>query len=105
MLNCPGANGNPAWPSAAWSVSVKMSPVSRLTCWITNGTGRMGSAREPGTAGATRWSSARLAIEVQQLHARGLEPTNHHAGESAHELVAERLVAVAFLPEARPIQR
>src|SRR5512143_2256322 len=100
MLNWPGAKGRNLAPPTGESVSVKVSPVSRVTCLTTNGSGRIGSEADT-VAGA----ASVVAIEVQELHAGRLEPGDHHLGEPLQQLVPEGRVLLALRAQARPVER
>src|SRR5512135_3608020 len=100
MLNWPGAKGRNLAPATGDRVRVKVSPVSRVTCLTTNGSGRMGSEAETVVAAASV-----VAIKIQELHAGRLEAGDHHLGEPLQELVAEGRVLLALRAQAGPVER
>src|SRR3989337_257825 len=105
MLNWPGANGRGATPAIGASVIVKVSPVSFATWRTSNGSGCIGPARSA-LAPATVLAGGSVAtIEVQELHARRLEPRHHHLGEALEQLVAERRVLLALGAQAGAVER
>src|SRR5574341_1056625 len=101
MLNWPGANLRSAAPPTGARVRVKVSPVSFVTWRTSKGSGRIGS----GTATLARAAVSVAAIEIQELHAGGLEARDHHLRESLQQLVAEARVLLALGAQAGPVER
>src|SRR5512143_3779579 len=85
MLNWPGAKGRKCGSASGASVSVKVSPVSLVMWRSSNGSGRIGSE----LWGAIGGVSVSVAIEIQELHAHGLEPRDDQHREALQQLVAE----------------
>src|SRR5512143_3723393 len=101
MLNWPGANGRKRGSASGVSVSVKVSPVSRAMWRTSKGSGRIGSeARTVAAAG-----SVSVAIEVQELHARGFQARHHQLREALQQVVAEGRFVLALGAQAPAVQR
>src|SRR5208282_3064755 len=92
MLNCPGWNRGLSPPWSGSSTSVTVSAVSRVRLRTTYGTGTRDCPRTEASAPAN--ATASVAMNVQELKLRVLEPLRDEREQVQEELVAVRGVLV-----------
>src|SRR3990172_6240037 len=98
MLNCPGVNPDSSAGATACRSTVMVSRVSRRRPRTRN---RRGTTGPTAAAGSATWS---MAINVQQLQARGLQPQLDDLGKPFHQFIAQVVILLALVPQTLPIQ-
>src|SRR3970040_959577 len=98
MLNCPGVNPDSSAGATACRSTVMVSRVSRRRPRTRNGGCPPGPTP---AAGSATWS---MAINVQQLQARVLQPQLDDLGKPFHQFIAQVVILLALVPQTLTIQ-